>query len=277
MLKKFVKKYDILFVLLLFFFSSLAEYHEIFSLWEDQTVFFRHGMRSVFGMREETAFPLDQITLVTIDDRFFDEYGKYPLRRADLAKIILNLKALGAKVICVDLFLDLPDACGDDRLLAEAVEQSPVLLASRAVFDKDGRFEDIRYPIPLLRQNGNSGYVNLTSPSSSLTFLSRLRIWPEITAQEGGWPIAVQAVSAYLGTRPALKDNVLHIGSLSIPLDHFGDMYIDFSPIPEDYRFLYQYGGIPASEFLRLISGIGAAGKPETAMWVRQDCDYRGY
>ncbi len=251
-----------------FFFSSLAEYHEIFSLGEDQTLFFRHGIRSVFGRREDTAFPLDKIAIVTIDDRFFDEYGKYPLRRSDLAKIILNIKKLGAKVICVDLFLDLPDACGDDRHLAQAVEQSPVLLASRAVFDSAGRFQDIRYPIPLLRRAENSGYVNLTSPSSSLTFLSRLRIWPEITEREDGWPIAVQAVSAYLETRPALKDRVLHIGSLSIPLDHFGDMYIDFSPIPEDYRFLYQYAGIPASEFLSL-SGLVPAEITELGMWVK--------
>ncbi|MGE0083611.1 MAG: CHASE2 domain-containing protein [Desulfococcaceae bacterium] len=268
MLKKLLKKYDVLFVILLFLFSLLAEYHEFFSLWEDQTVFFRHGMRSVFGRQEDTAFPLDRIALVSIDDRFFDEYGMYPLRRSVLAEIISNINALGAKVICVDLFLDLPDACGDDRLLAEVIDRSPVLLASRAVFDSGSSFADIRYPIPMFRKAGNSGYVNLTSPSSSLTFLSRLRILPEVTEREDGWPIAVQAVSAYLETRPVLTDNILHIGNISIPLDHFRDMYIDFSPIPEGYRFLYQYAGIPASEFLN-ISGIGPDETTELQMWVR--------
>jgi len=124
------------------------------------------------------------------------------------------------------------------------------------------------YPIPMFRKAGNSGYVNLTSPSSSLTFLSRLRIRPEITEKEGGWPIAVQAVAAYLGTEPVLNNNILQIGDLSIALDHFGDMYIDFSPIPEDYRFLYQYAGIPASDFLN-ISGMDAAETAELRMWVQ--------
>ncbi len=267
MLKKILKKYDILFVILLFAFASVAEYHEIFSLWEDQTIFFRHGIRSVFGVREHTEFPLDKVTIVSIDDRFFDTYGKYPLRRSDLAKIISNIRDLGARVICADLFLDLPDACGDDSRLAEVVSRSPVLLASRAVFDSDNRFEDISYPIPMFRKAGNSGYVNLTSPSSSLTFLSRLRVMPEIAEREGGWPLAVQAVAEYLQTRPVLKENILHIGDIAIPLDHFGDMYIDFSAIPEGYRFLYQYAGIQASEFLD-ISGIGPDETAELRMWV---------
>jgi len=268
MLKKMLKKHDILFVILLFVFSSLAEYHEIFSLWEDQTIFFRHGIRSVFGNQKDTAFLLDKIVIVSIDDRFFNTYGMYPLRRSDLAQILSNLNALGAKVICADLFLDLPDAYGEDRHLAEVVSRTPVILASRAVFDSENRFEDMSYPLPMFRKAGNSGYVNLTSPSSSLTFLSRLRILPEITEKEGGWPIAVQAVAAYLETEPVLTGNILHIGDISIPLDHFGDMYIDFSPIPEDYRFLCQYAGIPASDFLN-ISGLDRAETAELRMWVQ--------
>ncbi|MEE4358059.1 MAG: CHASE2 domain-containing protein [Desulfococcaceae bacterium] len=268
MLQNMLKRYDILLVLLLFLFSVSAEYHELFSLLENQTIAFRHSIRSVFGKPEDTRFPLDRISLISIDDRFFDAYGKYPLRRSDLAKIIRNVHALGAKVICIDLLLDLPDAFGEDDLLAEALRESSAVLASRAMFDSKNRFQTIRYPFSLLKESARSGYINLTSPSASLTFLNRLRIRPEITQLEDGWPIAVQAVSAYLNVRPVLKGRKLMLGEQLLPLDHFYDIYIDFSSLPGEYQFLSRYAGIPASEFLHM-SEYDPLETAELQIWVK--------
>ncbi|MDM8515418.1 CHASE2 domain-containing protein [Desulfobacterales bacterium HSG16] len=265
-MKKFLR-YDIMFVVLLFFLCVPAEYHEIFSLFEDQTIVFRHGMRSGFNDQKKMSFLYDKVVLVTIDEVFFEEYGKFPLKREDLSKIIDNLDRLGAKVICVDLLMDMPGAYGEDPLLAKILEQSGAILASRALFDSDDLFQKLSYPTLLLKNASSSGYVNLTSTSSADTFLSRLRIHPEITELEDGWPIAIQAVSKYLGTKPLLQEKMLKFGKLSIPLDQFNDIYIDFSPVPEDYRFLHQLAGITAFEFLD-IAGLDIYEKRELKDWV---------
>lgn len=266
-MKNLLKKYDIVFVIFLFLLSVPAEYYEILSLAEDQTIFLRHLMRSRIINRKEMNFSYDKIVLITIDETFFDQYGKYPMKRADLAKIIGNLKTLGAKVICVDLLLDLPDAFDEDPILARTIAQSDVILASRALFDNN-RFQDIRYPTPLLKDVSSSGYVNLISSSSMVTFLSRLRIYPEIAEREDGWPIAVQAASKYLGVKPVLQDRVLTLGDVSISLDQFNDMYIDFSTIPEGFRFLHQFAGVTAYTFLD-ISDLDKYQISELKGWVK--------
>jgi len=266
-MKKTFRRYDIFFIILLFFLSVSAEYHEVFSLLEDQTVFFRHGIRSKLVNRKEISFSYDKIVLVTIDDFFFENYGKSPLRRSDMAEIIKNLNKLGAKVIGVDMLLDFPSSYGEDRILAEALGQSNTILASHALFDSDGRFREINYPTPLLEKSCSSGYVNLTSPSSMATFLSSLRLYPEIVNEKDGWPIAVQIASAYLGVTPVLADRELLLGSISIPLDQFNDIHIDFSVIPEGYRFLHQFAGIAASEFLD-ISGLEEYEVTELREWI---------
>ncbi|MDM8522040.1 CHASE2 domain-containing protein [Desulfococcaceae bacterium HSG8] len=248
-MKKFLKRYDIIFVVLLFLLCVPAEYYEIFSLAEDQTIFFRHSMRSVFVDRKEMSFPYDKIALVTVDETFFSKYGKFPLMRKDLAKIIENLNRLGAKVICVDMLMDMPNAYGEDPVLAEAISKSRAILASRALFDSNNQFQKLIYPTHLLNNAGSSGYINLISPSSVNTFLSRVRIYPEITGWKDGWPLAIRAASEYLGTEPLLQDGILTLGKISVPLDQFNDIYIDFSTVPEGYRFLHQMVGITAYEF----------------------------
>ncbi len=266
-IKKISRRYDILFVILLFLLSVPAEYNEIFSLSEDQTILFRHGMRTNFNGRKEMSFPYDKIVLVTIDDSFFKKYGKFPLKRTDLAVIIQNLYILGAKVICVDLIMDLRGACNGDTELAQAFRQGSTVLASRALFDNSNRFQKISYPIPVLKNSSSSGYVNLTSPSSADTFLSRLRIWPNITEWDDGWPIAVRVLSEYMGVKPVLKDRKLVIGDISVLLDQFNDIYVDFSGIPKIHRFLHESAGISCSEFLD-ISDLDKYEIKELKTWV---------
>ena len=266
-MKKTLKKYDIFFIILIFVLTVFAEYREIFSLLEDQTLFLRHATRSTLADRRKMVFPYDKIVLVTVDEAFFAEYGKSPLRRSDLAKIVTNLKRLGAKVICVDLLLDLPGAYGEDPVLARSLAQSNAVLASQALFDRNDRFQKLNYPASLLKKTSVSGYINLTSPSSSVTFLSRLRIYPQITCCEDGWPIAVRAVSEYLGVSPVLREGRLLLGSIEIPLDQHNDIYIDFSTVPAGYRFVHELAGITAFEFLN-ISDLNKNEMRELRDWV---------
>jgi len=254
-MKNLLKSSDFLFVIILFFLTISAEYCEMFSLAEDQTVFLRHGIRSVFRNQGETNFLHDKIVLVTFDDAFFTRYGKFPLTRTDLAKIIENINSLEAKVIAVDMMLDLPSSTGGDVELAESIK-------------KRNSFRELVYPIPLFRNAGSSGYLNITSPSSVSTFLSRIRIWPEITEKQDEWPIAVKIVSEYLNVKPALGEGRLILGDISVPLDQFNDIYIDFSSIPNGYKFLYQAAGISASEFLDL-SDLDEAERKELKVWIK--------
>jgi len=251
-MKMQIRRYDIVFIVILFLMSIAASYYEILSWVEDQTLSFRQGVRTVYGNPEKTTFRQDKIVLVTIDDVFFENYGRFPLRRSDLAAIIHNLDRLGAVVICVDLLMELPDSFEGDALLADVLGKSRSIIASRAVYDEQEQFRQLRYPIPELKNVCKTGYINLCSPSTVSTFLSRLQIRPEISEREDGWPFAVQAVSRYLGVQPSLEKQKLILGDISIPLNRFSEMYIDFSGVPKTQRFLHQSFGISAWEFLNL-------------------------
>jgi len=266
-MNKTKKRYDIIIIIVLFLISLPAEYFEIFSLLENQTIFFRHGVRSYFLNCKKMSFPYEKIILITIDEIFFNEYGKSPLKRGDLGKIVQNLSDLGAKIICIDLLMDLPDAYGEDYLLAKALKKSSSILASQAVFDGDNKFIKINYPAPVLNESCLSGYVNIVSPSSMETFLDRLKIYPEISKSDNGWPVAVQIASAYLGVKPVIRDKKLILGNKLIPLDQNNDIYIDFSTIPKCYRFIHQFAGISAFEFLD-ISVLSPNEKKEIKDWV---------
>ena len=99
---KITERWDILGTVLLFLLAIPAEYYEIFSFLEEQTISFRHILRVGYGDPEQTRFSKDKIVLVNTDEEFFKEYQSFPLRRTDVGKIAENLKFLGAKVVAVD-------------------------------------------------------------------------------------------------------------------------------------------------------------------------------
>ncbi|MGE5546272.1 MAG: CHASE2 domain-containing protein [Solirubrobacterales bacterium] len=264
---KALKRYDILLALFFFLGALPAQYSEILSLLEEQTISMRHQLRMAWGDRKDLAFSKD-VVLVNVDERFFKAYGSYPLRRTDIAAIVANLKALGAKVIAVDMLMDFPSSYGEDPALAKALKDSGnTLLVAQAEF-RAGKFERMNYPTAALDQASDSAYTNISSNSALLTLLSRLKIHPEITAERGGWPFAVAATAKYLGVEPALAPGELRLGDRTVPLDHFNKLYIDFPPLPNGTRFLSQSAGISALEFLD-ISGLDENDREELSYWVR--------
>lgn len=261
-------RYNIFIIFSLFIAGVLGEYYEIFSLLEDQTISFRHLIRTSYGDPKQVTFPIDKIAIVTIDDEFYDQYGTYPLKRSDIAKIITNIKQLGAKVICLDIFMKYPSSYGEDEILAKAIrEAGNVVLASQAIFNKNNQLVDIFYPAATLEESAISGYVNIVSMSSTRTYLSRLRIYPELTKLRDGWPISVQTLALYFGVTPQLNNHILTLGDLSIHLDHHNDLFIDFSAIPKFYQFIHQVAGISAIEFLN-ISSLEEHEIAELRAWV---------
>lgn len=261
------KRYDILVTFLLFLLVIPAQHFEWFALLEDQTISFRHQLRLANGDARKLA-PSPEVVLVNTDEAFFKAYKSFPLRRTDIAAIVTNLKALGARVIAVDMLMDFPSSYGEDPALAKALsEAGNTLLVAQGEF-RDGKFVRINYPTELLDKASASAYTNIQSNSKIVTTLSRLKVFPETTGERGGWPFAVKAAAMYLGVEPRLDGTTLVLGDLRVPLDHEYKLHIDFPPLPTGTRFLSQSAGVSALEFLD-ISQLDENERMELEFWVK--------
>ena len=226
-----LKRYDILYTVVFFLLMILAERFESFTLLEDETLGYRHIARWQMADPAAVSFPQDKILFVNTDDKFYEDYGGYPLRREDYGQLAKNLKDLGAKVVAIDALLDYRSSYQDDPKAAALFrEAGNVLLVSKVNVDTDGRrFLSMSYPINSFRDVTRSGYSNISSESSLKTRLTRLQVFPEAAQKPDGWPFAVQALSMYLGVKPTLVDNMLHIGpDIAIDLEHGFEFYVDF-------------------------------------------------
>jgi adenylate cyclase len=247
-MSKLLKRYDVVALGLFFLLAVVLEYQESFSLLEDETLSYRQILRTYLADDEATR-PSEDVVIVYTDEEFYSEYDKYPLTRVDLSTLVLDLRKMGAKVIAVDLLLDFNSAFGEDPTLEDALQEAGnVLLVSQAEID-EGEFLRLNRAIDRFANITISGYTNITSNSTIKETMVRLRIYPEIAVQEeDGWPFAVQAVAAFLDEKPALKDDSLRFGEvLSVDLDQFNDVYIDYPQLPPD-----RVGGVP-----RLHDAIG--------------------
>jgi adenylate cyclase len=261
------KRYDIALSILLFLAVIPAQHFEWFALLEDQTLSLRHQLRLAYGDAKANA-PAPDVVLVNVDEPFFKAYKSFPLRRTDIAQIITNLKALGAKVIAVDMLMDFPSSYNEDPALAKALSDAGnTILVAQGEF-RDRKFVKINYPTEALDKASASAYTNIQSNSSLVTTLSRLKIYPEMTAEKGGWPFAVKAAAMFLGVEPKLDGHTLVLGELRIPLDHQNLLYIDFPPLPSGNRFLSQSAGVSALEFLD-ISQLDENERMELEFWVK--------
>ncbi len=261
------KRYDVVFAVIVFLIAIPAQHFEWFSLLEDQTLSFRHQLRLASGDAKKAESSKD-VVLVNTDEPFFKAYKSFPLRRTDIGAIVTNLKALGARVVAVDMLMDFPSSYNEDPALAKALGDAgnTLLVAQGEV--RAGSLVKINYPTTLLDQASASAYTNIQSNSSLVTTLSRLRVYPELTGERGGWPFAVRAAAMFLGVTPRLEDHTLVLGDLRVPLDRNNNLYIDFPPLPSGTRFLSQSAGISALEFLD-ISGLDENERSELEFWVK--------
>ena len=85
-MKNPLKRWDVAVTFVFFLLTIPAERFEVFSLLEDQTISYRQIFRTVFGDPELTTLR-DEITIVTLDESLYEEYGSFPFRRTDLGKI----------------------------------------------------------------------------------------------------------------------------------------------------------------------------------------------
>jgi len=227
-----------------------AERLELFSSMENWLQGNRHIVRLNTLDADKTQFAYDDIIIVDTEEEFFDEYGSWPLKRSDIAKLTTLIKKLGAEVIALDMLMDFPNGYGEDPILAEALESAGnTIVVAQLEFDGDGNFQGVNHPTETLKVATESGYTNHTLIGNKM---SRVRFFPEEIEESNVWPFAIKTLAMYKGVEPKLEDGQLIIGDISVPLDHFNDLWVDLPALPPNAMFLAKDtpAGISAGEIL---------------------------
>ena len=255
-MQKLIRRPDMWITLVLFLLMVPAERMELFSSLENWLLGNRHIVRLNTLEPEKTQFAYDEIVIVDTEEKFFDEYGSWPLKRADIAKLTTNLKRLGAKVIALDMLMDFPNGYAEDPILAEAMEDAGnIIVVAQLEFGGDGKFKEVNYPTETLKAAAESGYTNHTLIGNKL---SRVRFFPKEIKDHNVWPFAIKTLAMYKGVEPQLENGQLTIGDIVVPLDPFNDLWIDLPSLPPMATFLAKDtpAGISAAEILIELEGI---------------------
>ena len=110
------------------------------------------------------AAPSD-VVIVAIDDASIESIGRWPWRRVIHATLLERLRAMGARIVALDILLTEPDPNSpeEDALLASAMKQGlPVVLPLMVRFPRNGGFIREELPIPPLANSAAAvGHVNV--------------------------------------------------------------------------------------------------------------------
>ena len=250
-MKKALLRPDFWITILLFLAMIPAEQYEIFSGFENQLQGYRHILRHTANP-EAYAFPEKDMVIVDTDEEFFSEYGSWPLQRKHIAEIVTNLQELGAKVVALDMLMDFPNGYGEDPILAEALGEKPNTMVVGQLNLVDEEIRGVTTATSVLQEATVAGYTNHTLIGNRL---SRLRFYDQAVNEFKMWPWAVQALAMYWNVEPRLENNILYIGDKEIPLDHNGDLWLDYPLHKPGVTFLHEYAGITAAMVLNLYGG----------------------
>ena len=249
-MNKLIRRPDIWISFALFLLMIPAERLELFSSMENWLQGNRHIVRLNTLDADKTQFAYDDIIIVDTEEDFFDEYGSWPLKRSDIAKLTTIIKKLGAEVIALDMLMDFPNGYDEDPILAEALESAGnTIVVAQLEFDGDGNFQGVNHPTETLKVATESGYTNHTLIGNKI---SRVRFFPKEIEENNIWPFAIKTLAMYKGVEPKLEDGQLIIGDISVPLDHFNDLWVDLPSLPPAATFLAKDtpAGISAGEIL---------------------------
>lgn len=248
------RRYDIVIVVSLFLASMVADNFSLLAFMESETLGYRHILRN--GQSENDSAELHQdIILVNIDEVFYQEYGKFPLTRTDLATLIGRLGRMGASVIGVDMLLDFNSAYAEDPVLQSTLEgTNNVVLVSIAEFDDDA-LSGLKLPIDRFADLTSQGYSNVSSYSAVRESIVTLLINPGAAAADI-WPFSVQVVARHRQSEPNLDGHSLRLNqSSAITLNADYSFYIDYpriSSLGGDVVAIHDDSGFSALDILYL-------------------------
>ncbi|OAF15767.1 CHASE2 domain-containing protein [Bradyrhizobium neotropicale] len=175
--------------------------------------------------------PPDLVTIVAIDDAVVKRGGRYPLPRADLARVVDTVAQFKPKVIAVDLLLvDRSGGLGD-ATLAHSLASSPAILAAAAIFPAaidtvaatgDGplatlpQAERFLLPLPAFADRAEVGVVNVATGQSGSP-LSVPMLFKTNDKVELSFPLRV--ASRALDKPLTIAPDHLMLGDRAVPTD----------------------------------------------------------
>lgn len=199
----------------------------------------------LFGIRHRDEFKAarDKILLVTIDENtlnsdLFKEKVVAPLPRRYHARVIRELKRLGARGIVFDLAFD--KTTGDDAPLIEAARDfKRIVWATFWQAETADLRAQMVFPLPALTKFGFCGHPRI--PNSSDSFEDEAhpntdRMEAFVKTERVFLPALSVQAARLTAKEPLALDNsggLLKIGAHSLPLDEKGEFRIIFSEMPE--------------------------------------------
>ena len=179
------------------------------------------------------------IVIVSIDDQSFQSLpDRWPWPRYYYAHVIENLTRAGARVIGLDVMLDIPDRYGfeSDQKLAEAIRHSGKVVLTGKIEERSsaGRYRNFQFvvkPIPaLLAADSTWGTIAIKADADGIY----RRYFVVQPAEDGLYPsFGLQIVKKYLDI-PRDEPVQVHSGGISlkslfVPLFSDGLMMINFA------------------------------------------------
>ncbi len=177
------------------------------------------------------TLPPTNIAIVGIDDRSLEKIGRWPWDRAKLASLVDSLKAMGAKVIMLDIILSEPSK--SDRVLARSIQKAGNVMLP-VVFDFKGEFKKVQDDIlfdnafPMVRK---ADYLKIFPPISAKSVLMPLKEFSQHAKALG-----------YINMFPD-NDGVLRREVLA--LEYSGEMYPSIT-----LHVLRHYLGLPVESMI---------------------------
>lgn len=192
----------------------------------------------VRGVRQ----PPDLVTIVAIDDTVVKRGGRYPLPRADLARVVDAIVQFKPKVIGIDLLLVDRSAAIGDATLANTLATGPMVLAAAAIFPSASETVDpssegplavlpqaerFLQPLPAFSDHAEVGVVNVATGQSgsplSVPMLFRTRDKVELSfplrvaARALDQPLTIAPDRLMLGDRAVPTDT-----DFALPITYYG-------------------------------------------------------
>jgi len=201
----------------------------------------------------------NNIYTVDIDEATIDAYGQWPFPRGDYAELINDLYNRGAGLVVFNVLMSEPDRLGEDQILAETMQQFPVVVTILGAEENKNEAvnpgatiinSDYLYTIPSVPGIiANVPDVEFNAVGNGIT-----NSWPEIDGVTRRIPLVVESSGVLY---PNVTMEVLRViagdPSFQIKLNELG---VDKLRIP-------QFGAIQTS--------------PTGEVWIDWSQNYKGY
>jgi len=218
---------------LVFFIVLLIRIIPAIRTMEFKTIDWRFQFRGPISVKDQP------IVLVTIDDQSFESLpDRWPWPRYYYARVIENLTRAGAKVIGLDIILDVEDKHGkiSDQQLADAIRQSGKVVLAGKLEERTslGQIQSYQFPVMpipvLLKADSIWGITAIQADPDGV-----YRRYYVIQNYQKGFlsSFGLQILRKYFNygknLQPAIQDHQVRFGKLEIPLFDDGLMMINFA------------------------------------------------